>query len=469
MAPMPTKLRSLTVDNNNNSSSSPCSIDDETQVAAPASISPLSDENLSPGAAAIQDTGESPSNSSMCESRKSANERRNRRSPTAMDDLPSPNGNTRDVLRAEIRKQRQDKAKSPPQRLTSTDKASPPKDCQATTRVTDPNDTRSPYHPISITLDLLDGLGSLVESLLSTTCGHLFIGIYHDGEDDDNTLCSYERDQLLDDIDRFERMNSFDTFGTMNTAGTINTYTTIGTNDTGSTTEVSVVCADTVDDDGNVIPAGVIKDHLIRKQVADKLNESSNAEIKDGDGSPSQVIATRDKEGNKELKKKKKRKKKKRRKKVVAFEYPPISRMKEVPRISSMEKKNLFFAENEMNRDSFSGSDDDESSDDEPMKSEVIMSTPTSIISPGRGGGGDEGGKVTSSLRKGKFTKQEVVEPDVQNGISNSNAIVVDKPTGGLIKIGGICGRRLRRNKVDSLDEVPPILTSSTKSSMSGD
>ena len=63
------------------------------------------------------------------------------------------------------------------------------------------------------------------------------------------------------------------------------------------------------------------------------------------------------------------KKQKQRRKKAVGFQYPPITAMKQVPRATSAEKKDLFFAEGEIG---YSVNDDtDDSVSDSDHEEEI--------------------------------------------------------------------------------------------------
>ena len=95
--------------------------------------------------------------------------------------------------------------------------------------------------------------------------------------------------QLIHEYERLNRMNSWETNGTFGTVGTTGTTTTTAT----------------------------------QKSVETSKSRSSS------------------RSRNKKMKKTK-------RKKTVAFEYPPISSMKECPRITNEERKLLFFTEEEL-------------------------------------------------------------------------------------------------------------------------
>lgn len=114
-------------------------------------------------------------------------------------------------------------------------------------------------------------------------------------------------EQLLNDLDRLNRMNSWETNGTLSTTNTANTA------DTGFSEvslEESITLMSGMDDDGVLISEQALKAHETRK--------------------------------------KKRQKKKKRRKKTVNFQYPPISSMKGVPRVTNEERKSLFFSQSEL-------------------------------------------------------------------------------------------------------------------------
>jgi len=114
-------------------------------------------------------------------------------------------------------------------------------------------------------------------------------------------------EQLLNEVDRLNRMNSWETNGTLSTMNTVNTA------DTGSS-EVSF-------DDTKTIMSGMDDDGILISEQALKAHET---------------------------RKKKRQKKKKRRKKAVNFQYPPISSMKGIPRVTTEERKSLFFSQSEL-------------------------------------------------------------------------------------------------------------------------
>ena len=124
------------------------------------------------------------------------------------------------------------------------------------------------------------------------------------------TLDTYERYELEDEIERLERLNSWETNGSQGTVFTLDTAgDTLNTGITETSNSVlSPIC----------VQSGAMK-------------------------SPS---------GGKKTSKKNrgKKKKKNKRKKVVHFEYPPISSMKEVPRVTTDQMKDLFFTEDELDQ-----------------------------------------------------------------------------------------------------------------------
>ena len=360
-----------------------------------AQISPLSEENESP--IVMSPSSKINSNNSLNSdtSMRDKYHPKSKSPPTIIEELSNPNGNTR---RQALQNQHHKLNKQSPKNRSS-------KSCTMTpdSRNCEP---RSSFHPVTITLNFLDSLGVFVESVVSTACGHIFNDF-----DDDNTINTYEREQLLDGIEKFERLNSFDTFGTMNTMETMNTLTTVQTNDSASTMGTNTVASCTVDDDGNVIPAGVIKEHLTRKQIADKLIESSSAQKSKISSPLSQLLSETNTEKSSQSKKKRRRKKKKRRKKVVGFEYPPISKVRQVPRVSSTERKKLFFDEDEIEYDSNSESDYDSSEGE----MQIAMTPKTSISATE-----NKNVKTTSALRKGKYAS------DIQKPPTKAPVIVND-------------------------------------------
>ena len=233
------------------------------------------------------------------------------------------------------------------------------------------NPKRNRYHPISLALGVLEGLGTLVENIVQYACGKSDDNFsdYEEEEEDDEYYYKkqrekHENEKFVKDVTKFDRHNSFDTFGTMNTMSSFNSVETNVTSGTGNGSIRSCVVADsncsfknqngqTVDDDGNIIPEEFIKDHIIRKQVADILNESSSSEmmkvgIDQNMRNNTKIMAATAIQSHQVKKKKKKR----RRKRVVGFEYPPISTMRQVPRVNSEERKKLFFTDSDLYHDS---------------------------------------------------------------------------------------------------------------------
>lgn len=114
--------------------------------------------------------------------------------------------------------------------------------------------------------------------------------------------------QLMNDIQLYNRMNSWETNGTFTTVGTINTEAGMDTN--------------------SILPSSDVSPRKSTKK--DTENLSTNAD---------KATSERDT---------KYKSKKKHIKRVVNFEYPPISSMKECPRLTDEEKKKLFFTEEEL-------------------------------------------------------------------------------------------------------------------------
>ncbi len=250
-------------------------------------------------------------------------------------------------------------------------------------------------NPFSFTLGVISGIGSAAEKAFKP-CTAYCEEEYDFYEDDDVTLDTIERDRFLDELDKFDRMNSFDTFGTYNTRGTVNTLSTFATNatnDTGASSVVTGISHGAVDDDGNVIPAEVIN-KLIQKNL--RLNDPG-------------ITYTSDE------RKKRKKKKKKKRRRTVGFEYPPISKVREVPRVNSDEKKKLFFDDNELDSDP----SDDSSSGSSSYKSAQEIGTDNNrrfLFGKSQSSRKDQ---VLSSqipiagsvLRKGKFSVAPTLKP----------------------------------------------------------
>jgi hypothetical protein len=208
----------------------------------------------------------------------------------------------------------------------------------------------------------------------------------------------------------------------------------------------------TMDDDGNPISAEAMKDHLLRKQVTNKLSEAAS--------------------GDKKKRKKKKKKKKKKRNKVVGFEYPPISTMKEIPRITSEERKKLFFTEDELEEYEadrrYNVSDDVEvvaveGSDSEDDESETDSEEDDDddddedSIDKWITGKNDTYGKQgnTSALRQGRYANNNNQESATAKQTGESNR-APSTP-------------RARSNKSEDDNQQPPSLTTSKTCSNSNE
>jgi hypothetical protein len=188
-------------------------------------------------------------------------------------------------------------------------------------------------------------------------------------------------EQLLNEVDRLNRMNSWDTNGTFNSVGTTTTMTTA---DTGT----EFLDLERISDDAK--PACSVDDHV---------NKISDHALKAHKTS-------------------RKRKNKKRRERAVNFEYPPISSMKGIPRITKEERKNLFFSEIELNeyeRDrkyslcddveviAVEFSDSEESSREEESESENDW--PNMHILSAASEDGVKDPQLKSSIRAGKYAQ----------------------------------------------------------------
>ncbi len=121
-------------------------------------------------------------------------------------------------------------------------------------------------------------------------------------------------EELMDEIDRLDRMNSWDTHGTFTTVNTLGTAAT-------GVTLATVETLATKDNEGLLI---------------------SENDLQLQGGNPTTIRITSN------TKKPKKKKKRVKRRKTVNFQYPPISSMKECPRITEDERKLLFFTEEEL-------------------------------------------------------------------------------------------------------------------------
>ena len=280
------------------------------------------------------------------------------------------------------------------------------------------NHDTTTYTAMSFALDLVGGLGAAVQTCSQCACGEGDESLFQESSSAGistftqnvslMTMDTYEKEQLLEDIERFERLNSFDTHGTMNTT------TTTGTTETGFTSVLTgytgmTGMSDTMDDDSKIMPVEAVKDSYIKKQGNYKTNEATSV-------------------SEKKKRKKRKKKKKKKRKKLVGFEYPPISTLKEIPRVNSEERKKLFFTEDELEQyesdrrynvsddvevvavegsdsdeeesDSDSDDDDDDEEEDEEDSIDVWISKKKDSVGKHRNQNG--GG---SALRQGRYSQ----------------------------------------------------------------
>lgn len=296
---------------------------------------------LSEGHNSIQDTSEnnihSPPAQSTKESRSSKSNRKkkiNKEEPLTFRE----DATAREVLEA-IAAQKEKSRKNDGKKNTKSSSASSHVANSIDERVisSSNNQNTNSYTAVSFALDLVGGLGAAVQTCSQCACGEGDESLYQESSSAGLstftrnasliTMDTYEKEQLLEDIERFERLNSFDTLGTMNTT------TTAGTTDTGYTSVLTgftgmTGVSDTLDDDSKLMPIESVKDSYIKKQVNNKTNETTSVSEK--------------------KKRKKRKKKKKKRKKLVGFEYPPISTLKEIPRVNSEERKKLFFTEDEL-------------------------------------------------------------------------------------------------------------------------
>ncbi len=322
---------------------------------------------------------------------------------------------------------------------------------------------RSKFSPVSLALGLVGGIGAAVQTCSECACGEGDDSLYHDHPSGGSlfarnssllTMDTYERDQLLDDIERFERMNSFDTHGTMTTTNTMTTLNTTGTNDTGYISVMTGMTGGTIDDNSKLLPADVVKDHYMRKQVTNKLNVAVSPE--------------------KKKKKRKKKKKKKKRKKVVGFEYPPISTLKEIPRINSEERKKLFFTEDELEEyesdRKYNVSDDVEvvavegsDSEEEETESESDDEDEEDSIDKWIAGKNENFGQNQSqggsALKPGKYASKKGLD----TAAGGRTPIRADDSFGAITKPNrSISAPRSRRNNTDGLSQKSSSSSSKT-------
>lgn len=158
-------------------------------------------------------------------------------------------------------------------------------------------------------LNVVGSIGSAVEHCIGELMKNATSETSQKGSDDiygNTTFDTYEV-QLLHDIQRMNRMNSWETNGTFTTVGTMNTDAATDINSTLSSFEIS--------------PRNAEGDSRDLSKQDDKVSKSRK-----------QIH----------------QKKKNRAKRTVNFEYPPISSMKECPRLTEEERKNLFFSAEEL-------------------------------------------------------------------------------------------------------------------------
>jgi len=178
-------------------------------------------------------------------------------------------------------------------------------------------------------LSLVGGVGFVVERLVSdihklTLC--IDDDPYTISRKGSNlTLDTYGED-LQDDMSKIERMTSWDTYNTMNTLNTTGTDASISVSSALNPKDERSQPLPEVDDDGNKISLVALKSLFNRKQLAASIA----------------------KEDNRDKKKKLSKKIKSKGRKKVKFEYPPISSMKNCPRITDEERDALFFTEDEL-------------------------------------------------------------------------------------------------------------------------
>lgn len=190
--------------------------------------------------------------------------------------------------------------------------------------------------------------------------------------------------QLLNDMQLYNRMNSWETNGTFTTVGTLNTEVAMDMNSFVSSSDFS----------------------------------PRNSKAETGDLSTNLDKTTLEKN-------KKNKPKEKKTRRVVNFEYPPISSMKECPRLTEEEKKKLFFTEEELDlyeedrkqilcddieviavefTDSEDNSEHEERCDQESKRSETHTSP--------RMGGDSKRSSKSASLRAGICSKSSLENLD---------------------------------------------------------
>lgn len=157
-------------------------------------------------------------------------------------------------------------------------------------------------------LNFVGSIGSAVQYCMEEIMMRTTDQTKYNGTDDLLAMTTFDTFelQLMNDVQLYNRMNSWETNGTFTTVGTVNTMNT------------------------DLAP--------VQSSLDFSLHDS-----KTETGDPSEHVCKDTPEQS--AKDKTKQKKNKR---VVNFEYPPISSMKECPRLTEEEKKKLFFTEEEL-------------------------------------------------------------------------------------------------------------------------
>jgi hypothetical protein len=149
---------------------------------------------------------------------------------------------------------------------------------------------------------------------------------------DESSNASYhtlntKEERLEEEMHHLERMTSWNTLGTVNTFGTnVTNADDTSTDDNINALGMLGLDPPLVDDDGNEISSEMLKDLKARRERKAAATSATSASQS----------------------KKKKKKTPSSRRRVVQFDYPPISSLRECPRLDPADQGKLFFSEEEL-------------------------------------------------------------------------------------------------------------------------
>jgi len=203
--------------------------------------------------------------------------------------------------------------------------------------------TSYPRAACNVALSIVGGIGSAVEHCIDQINK---LTDTNTGDDENEELERRRRfeitrmpsldtidQQLMNEVDRLDRMNSWET------AGSFNTMNTAATGNTTDTADLSLV-SEVVNMDDDAVPAASYE----RQPQISKSSQDEDSILL----SEIELNTHISKSRSTTTKKKPNSKKKKGRKRAVNFQYPPISSMKECPRVTEEERKSLFFTAAEL-------------------------------------------------------------------------------------------------------------------------